>query len=788
MTSPWFRRRQVYALALLSGVAISLLLLFASLHWEWNRISSQSYATEGAGALFRDRSSADPWLGAFEMGLFFGGLILAGVLAAYRSFQFRQPPIFENRAMEQSREPDQANENPSLVLAGQQLVQDALAEFQANLARTDLYSQPMTTLIGLDGRWLKVPDALCHLLGYSEEELLARRVQDVTHPQDAEADWHQYQRMIESDLKSFSSRKRYRHKDGRTLWLSVYTNLVVDADNKPVHFLACLLDITKNQQMAERIRAQAELLDLARDAIILVGIEGGIVYWNKGAERLYGWTAPEVVDRDIPSAIHLLDRESPKACLEGRLKISQWNGPLEKFNKTGRKVIVQSRWTLMRDTDGMPQSILVVDTDITENKCIEAQFLRVQRMESIGRLAGGIAHDLNNVLTPILLGVSMLRDKVPSETGRKLLDTIEASAERGANTIKQVLAFARGIGGQRITLQPRYLLGEMVEVIRETFSQAIALETRLSKDLWTIMADPAQIHQALMNLCVNAQEAMPDGGNLTITVENALLDEQSALKIPEAKPGPYVTFVVSDTGSGIAPEIIDSVFDPFFTTKEFGNGAGLGLSTALGIVKDHGGFIQVESRVGQGTEFKVYLPASPAQTPPQDTDPDPLPKGHGQLILFVDDESCIRDLAQGILQENGYRTILAQDGSEAVEIFSKHRAEIHLVVTDLAMPKMDGAETIRALRKMNPELKFIAASGLRSKRSLSEISNLGVTAFLSKPFTPDLFLETIDKTMRDMPPFCTLQVPTVTKVPKVFDKKNLPEDIHQQHAREVHSN
>jgi signal transduction histidine kinase len=359
-----------------------------------------------------------------------------------------------------------------------------------------------------------------------------------------------------------------------------------------------------------------------------------------------------------------------------------------------------------------PKSILIINTDITEQKKIEGQFLRAQRLESIGTLASGVAHDLNNILVPILMAAPLLRGDMPGEEREKLLAIVESSAERGASIVKQVLTFARGADGDRVLLQPIYLVQEIAKIAEETFPKSVTVRTKYPEDLWTIVANPTQLHQVLLNLCINARDAMPTGGALTLALENFEIDDHYASMTPGAKAGPHVLVQVSDTGTGIPRGIIDKIFDPFFTTKDLGQGTGLGLSTVIGVVKSHGGFVSVYSEIERGTSFKVFLPANMSEVAPvQTSKAAPLPPANGELLLIVDDENSILQVAKAILEDHGYRVLTAADATEALAIFAMRMNEIELVLTDLAMPFMDGVALIRTLQKMKPGVRVIASTG-----------------------------------------------------------------------------
>jgi hypothetical protein len=407
--------------------------------------------------------------------------------------------------------------------------------------------------------------------------------------------------------------------------------------------------------------------------------------------------------------------------------------------------MVCSRWTLVRDELGAPQSILIINTDITEQKKIEAQFLRAQRLESIGTLASGVAHDLNNILVPILMAAPLLRGEMPEAEREKLLAIVQASAERGASIVKQVLTFARGADGDRVLLQPIYLVQEVVKISEKTFPKSIAVHTKYPEDLWPIVADATQLHQVLLNLCINARDAMPGGGTLTLDLENFEVDDHYADMTPGARAGPHVLFEVRDTGFGISSENIDKIFDPFFTTKELTQGTGLGLSTVIGIVKSHGGFIQVYSEAGRGTSFKVFLPANVSEiAAPAAADAAPLPRANGELLLIVDDENSILQVAKILLENQGYRVVTAADAPEALAIFAQRMNEIELVLTDLAMPFMDGVALIRTLQKMKPGVRVVASTGRGGQDGRAdEVAHLHVRAGLTKPYNKQKLLKTL---------------------------------------------
>ncbi|AFY43492.1 response regulator [Nostoc sp. PCC 7107] len=510
------------------------------------------------------------------------------------------------------------------------------------------------------------------------------------------------------------------------------------------------IDISENKQAEAKIREQAALLDITTDAICVRDLENKILFWNKGAENLYGWQASEAWGKNVSEL--LFDESCPEfeAAWLNVISKGKWQGELTKRTKTGKEVLVASRWSLVRDSHGKPQSILTVDTDITEKQHLEAQLFRAQRMESIGTLASGIAHDLNNILTPILAGAQLLPLKFPDadERTQHLLEILEINAKRGADLVKQVLSFARGVEGQRINLQPRHLIVEVAKILKETIPKSIEVCLDLSPHLWTVSGDSTQLHQVLMNLCVNARDAMPDGGTLTITAENLLIDENYARMNLDAKVGPYTVISVCDTGIGIPEEILDRIFEPFFTTKAVGQGTGLGLSTVLGIVKSHGGFVSVESQVANGTCFRVYLPAVGEQETFCQEEMT-LQVGHGELILIVDDEPSIQEITRTSLETHDYKTLIAGDGIEAIAQYAKNADKINVVLMDIMLPSLDGVTAIRTLQKINPQVKVIATSGFMPKDKLAEIMKIGVKKFLSKPYTVNELLLSLQEILNE---------------------------------------
>ena len=497
-------------------------------------------------------------------------------------------------------------------------------------------------------------------------------------------------------------------------------------------------EFRERKRVEAHVREQAELLEHARDAIVVVDLNHRITYWNRGAERLYGYPAAEAMGREAGRVFSLASEVDWREARQQVMAQGEWTGLVDQKRRDGQWMKVQSHWTLVRDGSGDSHSILIINTDVTEAKRFESELLRAQRLDSLGVLAGGIAHDLNNVLAPILMALDSLRRKATDERSRRMFQLLEASASRGADLVRQILAFARGVEGQRLLLEPQAVVGDLEKMLRDALPPSIQLVLDVSSQLWMLRADPTQLHQVLLNLCVNARDAMPEGGILGLSASNVEVDAAFARMNPEARPGSYVLFTVTDTGVGIPPEVLDRIFEPFFTTKESGRGTGLGLSTAMTIVKGHQGFVRVTSEPGRGSTFKVYLPATLAQSKRPVVVPRLLPhQGHGELILVVDDEGAIREITKETLEASGYGVVTASDGAEAVGIGAS-RPDIAAVLMDIQMPVMDGAAATRALLRINPTAKVVAVSGYAAREGAA--SGAGARWFLSKPYTAEQLL------------------------------------------------
>jgi PAS domain S-box-containing protein len=607
----------------------------------------------------------------------------------------------------------------------------------------------LIAVLDLQGKRIYNNPAYATILGEPRDLHGTDAFEDV-HPEDRD----RVRRIFEETVRTgVGQRTEYRFllRDGSIRYVESQGSVVRDANGAIRNVLVVSRDVTQRKQAEERIREQASLLDKARDAICVTDLGQRISYWNASAEALFGWAAHEAIGQNVQGLLFQSEIGRHQEAMKRLFSEGSWEGEVRLQTKRGAMVVVESRWTLVTDAAGAPKSILLINTDITERKRLEVQFLRAQRMESIGTLAGGIAHDLNNVLTPILVAAQVLQTHAGPDD-KPLLETIEKSALHGAALIKQVLLFARGAEGEHAPLQVRHLVGEMEKLLRETLPRSIEIRARVERDLWLVKGDATQLNQVLMNLCVNARDAMPTGGTIEINARNVEEPDEFMRGHPEMKPGPYIVISVQDTGTGIPPELVERIWDPFFTTKELGRGTGLGLSTVMGIVKSHGGAVNVSTRINEGTRFDIYLPASTSQsTPPMSEKRTSLPRGNGEGVLVIDDEAYIRDVVATMLRYCGYTGFLASSGAAGLDLYQKHRDEIALALVDMMMPGLDGATTMRLLRDLNPDLRIIAMSGMLENAALGPESGLENVELVPKPITAEGLLTKIAAVLSDSP-------------------------------------
>ena len=607
------------------------------------------------------------------------------------------------------------------------------------------------------GRFLFCNQRFCEDVGHPLEEIVGKTDAELFPAELGEAYRQDDLHVMESG-QTLDQLEEHVGADRQKVFVQVMKTPLRDVSGDVVGIQGIFWDMTERMRAEESQARLATAVDQVAEAVMITDANAAILYVNPAFEKITGYTREEALGQNprlLRSGKH--DAEFYRRMWAMLTRGEVWSGHLINKRKDGTLYEEESTISPVRDGAGQIVNYVAVKRDVTEQNKLEAQMLRSQRLESIGTLAGGVAHDLNNALAPIMMSTELLRLQFP-DTASNYLELIQAGAKRGADMVKQLLTFAKGAEGERLLLQPRHLLKEMGKLIQGTFPKNIELRTSYAKDLRTILGDATQLHQVLLNLCVNARDAMPEGGTLTLEAENMEIDAAYASANPEAKPGQYVVWRVTDTGTGIPPEVLDLIFEPFFTTKGPGKGTGLGLSTVIGIVKSHGGFVRVYStpalrrvappsahptqptgRSGQGSAFAVYLPAygSDAGDASLLAQAETAFRGNGETILVVDDEPSVRNVLRAVLTALNFKVLTAADGTEALLQVTEKRAALRAVITDLHMPHMDGLSFVRLLKGRLPQAGVIVVSGRLDEREETEFKALGVNALIDKPFTQE---------------------------------------------------
>jgi PAS domain S-box-containing protein len=567
------------------------------------------------------------------------------------------------------------------------------------------------------------------LLGYSLEELRVLRMGDLTAPLDWRGEEAVFADLIAGKRSSYQLEKSVLRKSREVVRVRG-TTFAVPGEDGSIHLVVTMWeDVTQTHRAAKRLQEQAALLDIVPAAVMVLGLDDVVQHWSKGAERLYGWTATEVLGRN---ADRLLSREAAEELVERRRVIAAngaWEGTVRHVDRAGAAKLVESRVRVLRDEQGAVIARLVANIDVTERRRMEMHVTAAQRMESIGFVAAGAAHDFNNVLAPILMSASLLASETADPRVIELLSGIEGAAQRGAAIVRQLLFFARGEAGYRSLLAVKHIAEATVRLLHETFPRTIEVRCTVPDELAPVEGDATQLSQVLMTLCVHARDAMPDGGTLEICADNVTVEELYCSMHPGLRPGRFISLRVRDTGRGIPREQLTRVFEPYFMT------GGLGLSVAYGVVREHGGTLTVTSEEGRGTTFNIMLPVLPeagltaSKSPVADA-----PRGAGETVLVVDDEDLIRDLACKVLQHAGYRPITAHNGIEGVAEYARRPGEVAAVLMDINMPQMDGRTAIKILKALDPQARIILATGSLGMEKVSAQEELASFPRLCKPF------------------------------------------------------
>jgi PAS domain S-box-containing protein len=615
-----------------------------------------------------------------------------------------------------------------------------------------------------DGRWLRVNQRLSDIVGYTRHEMLSLNFQDITYPEDLDADLKHVAQLLSGEIDSYSMEKRYCHKDGSIVWINLTVSLVRDASGRPKYFISVIEDIAERKRAEKALREseiqvqfQAEMLENAPVIAAFHDLELNVVWANKAYEDATGSSIQVMAGRKCYSVWGLA-----KACRHCPVVKALETGETAKAELTPQN---QDHWpesqgywvsraAPVHDEDGRMMGAIEIAIDITDLKNAEkereqlrGQLIQSQKMESIGTLAGGIAHDFNNILGIILGNAELAMDDVPEwNPARNNLDEVRKACLRAKDVIRQILAFSRKSEIEQKSTNIASVVVESLKLSRASIPTSIEIRQNIANDVDDILGDPTQMHQIMINLCTNAAHAMEnDGGILDVTLENTEIDEDTASEYPELNPGPHVHLGVSDTGDGINAEVIDRVFDPYFTTKEVGKGTGMGLAVVHGIVKSHHGSISVESELGKGTTFKILFPAVKEKVGDEPKDAQELPTGK-ERILFVDDEESMVNLNQQRLERLGYKVTPQTDSSEALKLFLYDPNQFDLVITDMTMPRMTGDKLTQEILKIRADMPIILCTGYSERMSSERAQELGIRKYIEKPIE----METLARSVREV--------------------------------------
>jgi two-component system, cell cycle sensor histidine kinase and response regulator CckA len=608
--------------------------------------------------------------------------------------------------------------------------------------------------VGIDlvdpvGRFIAANGALEEIFGYTSAELQNLTFFDLSHPEDVDRTRELHHALVRGELEGYRFEKRYLRKDGTVLWADVSVSPIRDPDGTHRATVGVIVDITQRKKSEEARVRLATAVEQAAETIVITDTEGTILYANPAFETISGYMREEALGsnpRILKSGVH--DEDFYRRMWETLTSGHVWTGHVINRKKDGSLFEEDASISPVRDASGNIVNYVAVKRDITREVSLQKQLLQAQKMEAIGTLAGGIAHDFNNLLQ-VTLGYAELLLSEKTETDPEYVDLqkIFHAARSGADLVKRLLTFSRQVEPNPMPMCLNHQIRSVQKLLARMIPKMIDIRLELADDLKRINADPVQVEQILMNLAVNARDAMPDGGILTLKTENVTIDKEYCGVHAETLPGPYALLTVSDTGRGMDAGTLEHIFEPFFTTKELGRGTGLGLAMVYGIVKQHGGHITCYSEVDKGTVFNVYLPVM-SEGPQAGSEPEHEAILLGtETILLVDDEKLVRDLAERILKKGGYTVLTATNGAEALELYSERRQSIALVLLDLIMPSMGGNDCLRAILNMDPHAKVLIASGYSADTSTADCIGLGAKGFVAKPFRFKDLLVQVRKTL-----------------------------------------
>jgi len=602
--------------------------------------------------------------------------------------------------------------------------------------------------MGLDRKWLWANKRLCQMFGYTLEEFLQRTGVDTVPPENTDARVVSRQQVISGERESFAFEQVCRRKDGSEFWGSFAVTLARKPDGQPRHFVVVANDISVRKWSENNLMRIRAAIEGSSEAIAISDAEGRLSYTNQAFNRMFGCRIESLRSPHATMPLYV-DQEVGRKVYEAILQAKSWNGEVEMLDGHGRQIQIELRADAMQDERGRVIGLIEIHTDITRRKQLEVQLRRSHRMEAIGQLAGGVAHDFNNLLAVIQGNAELLvmTDEQLSKEGGEYLQNIVRASESAASLSRQLLIFSRKQIMESRPVMINDLVKGLVKMLGRVIREDIRLDTSCEEGLPLVLADSGMIEQVLMNLVVNARDAMPDGGHLCISTGRVTVDASYARTNPEARLGEFVCLRVSDTGVGILPEALPRIFEPFYTTKEPGKGTGLGLATVYGIVKQHQGWVEVISRIGEGTKFKVFLPAitesvsAPAKAPGETE-----VRGGKEVILLVEDEQPVRMVARHVLEGFGYEVCEAGCASEALEVWGRRGPEISLLFTDIVLPDgISGRELGDKLRAQKPNLKILLTSGYAPESVVADTGFYRVKQnhFLRKPFSSKVLARTV---------------------------------------------
>lgn len=608
------------------------------------------------------------------------------------------------------------------------------------------------------GYFLEANEAFFRLLGYDQNEIKKLTFLDITHPDDREETRKLSGKARDGKINFYQTEKRYLKKNGETLWGIVRATAIKDNNGHLQYWLALIEDITEQKAAKEALkqtgRRYRNILESIEEGYFEVDLKGNFTFFNDQVCEIIGYPRQDLMGMNnrqytTPATAKKMFQIFNRVFKTGEsAKISKY----EIIRKDGTKKILEVSASLMRNPDNEPSGFRGILRDVTDRiqaekdkERLESQVMHAQKMEAVGTLAGGIAHDFNNLLMGFQGNISlMLMDLDEEHPHCEFLNNMARYVKRGSDLTRQILGFARGGKYQVKTINLNDLINKSAEMFSRT-KKEITIHKKFQEDLWSVEVDQGQIEQVLLNIFVNAWQAMPGGGNLFLETENATLEENDYDKPYAISPGRYVRISISDTGTGMDKAIQERIFEPFFTTKGVGRGTGLGLASAYGIIKNHNGIINVYSEKGHGATFRIYLPASEKQVIKEKVRPESLKIGT-EMILLVDDEEMVADIGKDMLEKLGYKIIAAASGTEAIKLFNANRDQVKLVILDMIMPDMSGGETFNRLKAIKPDAKILLSSGYSINGRASKIMEQGCNGFIQKPFN----LKQISRKIREI--------------------------------------